>query len=124
MSKVSIRVPTPEENAWAEVAETAAMALAEYRNDDCFGPLRDDNEHRVMRGRYRAEARAVLAAVNHRGHRDELAKVDAALREHGFEYPVGARGVADALGMRASLVEDMKDPSFLRERLAWAEANQ
>jgi hypothetical protein len=36
----------------------------------------------------------------------EVAKVNAALREAGFEYPLGARGVKDMANMLAGMRED------------------
>lgn len=41
--------------------------------------------------------------------RAELEKVNAILREHGFEYPLGARGVHDMAMQRAGFLEELNE---------------
>jgi len=110
------------DDEWAETVEAAAIALAKQRGDTCFSPLRDTAEWQEHRDRYRTEARAALDAVDHRAIRDEVAKVNALLRENGFLYPLGARGVSDALGMLRMVRADVRNPEYLRGQLAYLEA--
>lgn len=109
------KIPTDADKAWAEIVEDAAKALAQHASSDCFGPLRDDEEHRLIRNHYRNQACIVLDAVAHRGCRNELDRIDALLHEHGFEYPLGFRGVQ---GLANQYMGRLADPEWLAARLA------
>ncbi len=107
---------TPEE--WANVVEVGATALASARGSDCFGPLRDTAEWQADRDRFRDEARTVLNAVQHRARLHDAEAIDRLLRDHGHEYPLGPRGVADALNQRDGLLEEWNSIEWVRKRLA------
>lgn len=70
-----------------------------------MGRRMNDSDRELMK-----EIRDLLWHISDRIHSrpadQELDKINELLRENGFEYPTGARGVEDALGMLARSREE------------------